>query len=74
PGVYPMLSEGNIFHRSYACDGFSLESHYENSIRKAEKKIIIGTPYYVQSKKLQDALISACRTGVKVILIVPRKS
>ncbi|MEC3795890.1 cardiolipin synthase [Bacillus velezensis] len=74
PGVYPALSEGNISHRTYASDGFSLESHYENCIRKAEKKIIIGTPYYVPSKKLQEALISACRKGVKVILIVPMKS
>lgn len=74
PEVYPPLPEGNISHRTYASDGFSLESHYETCILKAEKNIVIGTPYYVPSKRLQAALIAACRKGVKVTLIVPMKS
>ncbi|MBY8911745.1 cardiolipin synthase [Bacillus sp. YC2] len=72
--VFPQLPQGNISHRIYASDGFSLEKHYESCIKKAEEKIIICTPYYVPSKKLQEAIISACRKGVAVILMVPMKS
>lgn len=72
--IYPPLPQGNMSHRIYASDGFSLEKHYESCIKKAKEKIIICTPYYIPSKKLQEAIISACRHGVTVIIMVPMKS
>ncbi|MCY8499150.1 cardiolipin synthase [Bacillus atrophaeus] len=72
--VFPELPQGNISHTIYASDGFSLEESYLSHIRLAKQSIIICTPYYIPSKRLQQALLEARKNGVSVTLIVPMKS
>jgi len=45
----------------------SLTSH----LHRAEKSIVIVTPYFVATRKIRRNLIKAARRGVKVTLIVP---
>ncbi|MCP9297894.1 cardiolipin synthase [Bacillus halotolerans] len=74
PDVWPELPQGNIPHKIYATDGYSLEKTYLANIAQAKERITICTPYYIPTKPLQQALVKARKNGVDVTLIVPMKS
>ncbi|UQZ55403.1 cardiolipin synthase [Bacillus subtilis] len=74
PDVWPELPQGNISHKIYATDGYSLEKTYLANIAKAKERITICTPYYIPTKSLQQALVKARKNGVAVTIIVPMKS
>lgn len=42
-------------------------------LNKAKYSILIGTPYYIPGEKVQNAMLAACRRGVRVQLLVPLK-
>jgi len=52
----------------------SFERRYRKLIRNAKKEILIETPYFVPSVGIRRALRRALSCGVKVKLILPRKS
>ncbi|MDM5303623.1 cardiolipin synthase [Bacillus subtilis] len=72
--VCPDRPQGNISHKIYATDGYSLEKTYLANIAQAKKRITICTPYYIPTKPLQQALVKARKNGVAVTIIVPMKS
>ncbi|MCO4852721.1 cardiolipin synthase [Bacillus vallismortis] len=72
--VWPALPQGNISHKIYATDGYSLEKTYLANIEQAKERITICTPYYIPTKPLQQALVKARKNGVAVTIIVPMKS
>ncbi|CAN2251068.1 minor cardiolipin synthetase (phospholipase D family) [Bacillus subtilis] len=74
PDVWPELPQGNISHKIYATDGYSLEKTYVANIAQAKERITICTPYYIPTKSLQQALVKARKNGVAVTIIVPMKS
>lgn len=41
------------------------------AVRAAERRIVLGTPYFVPTRKLRKALHGALRRGVSVELVVP---
>lgn len=43
-------------------------------IRQAKKQILIETPYFLPDKKFREALKSAVKRNVEVIIILPKKS
>ncbi len=51
-----------------------IKRHYEKLIRKAQTEIVIETPYLIPGFKLRKALIDASKRGVKITLIIPRRS
>ncbi|MEI8202610.1 MAG: phosphatidylserine/phosphatidylglycerophosphate/cardiolipin synthase family protein [Bacteroidota bacterium] len=51
-----------------------IKRQYEKLIRKAQTEIIIETPYLIPGFKLRKALIDASNRGVKVSIIIPRRS
>ncbi|MGG1242350.1 hypothetical protein BSBH6_01183 [Bacillus subtilis] len=72
--VWPKLPQGNISHKIYATDGYSLENMYLANIEQAKDRLTICTPYYIPTKSLQQALVKARKNGVAVTIIVPMKS
>lgn len=44
-----------------------------HAISKAEKEIILTTPYYIPENSLQEMLVIAALSGIEVKLIVPKK-
>jgi len=50
------------------------EKNYKKLIRKAEKEIFIETPYFVPSRGIRRAIRLAIKRGIKVKLLLPKKS
>lgn len=48
------------------------ENIYLNMIRRANKSVYITTPYLIITWEMENALISAAKSGVDVVLITPR--
>ena len=71
---FPKLAKGEIRHQLVPSEGTLLEDTLFNLINKAEKSIIIGTPYFIPSKKVYTELLTAIKRGVNVTLIVPCKA
>lgn len=43
-------------------------------IRKAQREVIIETPYFLPGYFLRKAMIDACRRGVLITVVIPRRS
>ena len=70
---YPKLQKGSIEMRILPTDGVFLEEAFIDLIRQAKKEIIIGTPYFIPGRAIQDELIQAAKRGIFVRIIVPKK-
>jgi cardiolipin synthase A/B len=73
PGYFPKLEKGAFEHRFFPSEGFKIESQFVEFITNAKKSIFIGTPYFIPSKEVMDALIKALNRGVKVTVVSPQK-
>ncbi|MDZ5471773.1 cardiolipin synthase [Bacillus sp. 31A1R] len=71
---FPMLPKGQSRHQIIPSEGFYLEETFSGLIRKAEKSIMIGTPYFIPSTKILKDLLDALDRGVHITLLVPYKS
>ncbi|HEU5141022.1 MAG TPA: cardiolipin synthase [Bacillales bacterium] len=70
---YPKLEKGPVAFRLFPTDGAYLEKHFLNLIHGAKKSIVIGSPYYIPGRKVQQALLDARKRGVSVKLLMPLK-
>lgn len=71
---FPQLQKGMIRQQFVPTEGDSLEDLIATLIREAKQSIIIGTPYFIPSKKVFDHLQEAIRRGVSITVLVPFKS
>jgi cardiolipin synthase A/B len=67
----PELPKGTVPHQFVPSEAGFLEERYYNLIRNAKKSVIIGTPYFIPSKKLLHELIRAAKRGIKITIVVP---
>jgi cardiolipin synthase A/B len=51
-----------------------INKKFINLIKRADKEVLIETPYFLPGYFLRKALMDACRRGVDVTVIVPRHS
>lgn len=68
---FPPLAKGEIRHQFIPSEGNLLEATLHELINKAEKSIIIGTPYFIPSASIFAQLQRAIDRGVSLTLIVP---
>ncbi|WP_407269250.1 cardiolipin synthase [Radiobacillus sp. PE A8.2] len=54
-------------------EGGQLEQLFYTWINQAEQEILIGSPYFIPSKRIFNALVEAMQRNVKVKLLVPIK-
>ncbi|OZM56812.1 cardiolipin synthase [Lottiidibacillus patelloidae] len=74
PSYYPKLVSGKIPIKLQPTDGAHVEEIFLELFDKAKYSITIGTPYFIPGKRVQQALISKAKEGVKVTLLLPQKS
>ncbi|MFD6438611.1 cardiolipin synthase [Peribacillus sp. NPDC060186] len=74
PAYFPTLVPGTQAHQVIVTNGSHLEQTLTRLIKQAEKKIIIGTPYFIPSQTLFHELRSALARKVSVTIIVPEVS
>jgi cardiolipin synthase len=68
---FPESHDGSIRHQFIPTEAHGLEEKYIKLIQSAEDAIIIGTPYFIPSKKMVTELLKAEHRGVKITIIVP---
>lgn len=68
---FPELPKGKIQHQIMSTEAFQLEEMFIRLIQEAEKSIIIGTPYFIPSKKILKELLNAVQRGVHLTILVP---
>ncbi|RHW40228.1 cardiolipin synthase [Neobacillus notoginsengisoli] len=62
---------GDAEHQLLPTAGFMLEETCLELLKSARQKIVIGTPYFIPSKKLFAELIACLGRGVELSIIVP---
>jgi cardiolipin synthase A/B len=67
----PQQPKGSIPHQFVPTEVGFLEDKYLHIIQSAKKSIMIGTPYFIPSKKLINELIGAAKRGIKITIVVP---
>lgn len=70
-GYFPQLKKGPSRLCFHPYEGIHLERDLIELFKKAEKEIIIGSPYFVPSMEVFHALLDAINRNVKITLIVP---
>ncbi|WP_223702963.1 cardiolipin synthase [Sutcliffiella deserti] len=74
PNYYPPLAKGKSRHQLVPTNGRFLEDTFQGLIRRAQKSIIICTPYFIPNDELFDELLQALNRGVKVTILLPEKA
>lgn len=68
---FPNLVPGSQTHQISVTNGSDLEQTLIRIIQQAKREIIIGTPYFIPSPQLFQALRTALAKNVSLIVIVP---
>lgn len=71
---FPDLQKGTIRQQLVPTDGDSLQDLIVTLISEAKESLVIGTPYFIPSKKVFDQLREAIKRGVSVTVLVPNKA
>lgn len=71
---FPPLRKGAMKHRLLPTDGKYLEDEFIQLIKQAKQEIIIGTPYFIPSKKIMNSLLEAIKRGVQLTIIAPMQA
>jgi cardiolipin synthase A/B len=71
---FPDLPRGTIEHETIPSEGVFLEKKYLQLINSAQHLIMIGSPYFIPSRKIFLALRAALKRGVTIKILVPKKS
>lgn len=69
---FPPLQPGTIEHEITPSEGIFLENKYLQLINSAKHTIMIGSPYFIPSKSIYDALLAAIDRGVSIKVLVPK--
>ncbi|MFJ8246674.1 cardiolipin synthase [Peribacillus asahii] len=72
PHYFPPLSPGTQKQQLIVTDGSGVEGIFLDLIDQAKEKIVIGTPYFIPSKRLFNKLRQALHKGVALTIIVPK--
>lgn len=68
---FPLVLKGEIRHQLVPTEAHHLEKKYIGLIQKATESIMIGSPYFIPSKKIYHELIRVARLGISITIIVP---
>ncbi|RDY72342.1 cardiolipin synthase [Halobacillus sp. SY10] len=66
--------DGNHKMNILATDGVELEKEFAKMIDSAQREILIGTPYFIPTDKLQKGLKQAIDRGVELHIMIPMKA
>lgn len=66
--------KGKHPHQFVPTEGMFLQETYIDLIKQAKESIIIGTPYFIPSKRIMEELIFALQKGIHIQILVPETS
>ncbi|MBO8156595.1 MAG: cardiolipin synthetase [Bacillaceae bacterium] len=69
--IYETLPEDTRNVQVLATNGKRLEEHFLALINGAQGEILIGTPYFIPSQRLFNAMIRALKRGVMIKILLP---
>ncbi|TCP23016.1 cardiolipin synthase [Scopulibacillus darangshiensis] len=72
-GLFPSATTGSFDMTLVSTNGKHLEQPFIDHINKANKTLIIGSPYFIPSERLQEALLNRLDAGVKITILLPMK-
>ncbi|EST12412.1 phospholipase D-like domain-containing protein [Sporolactobacillus laevolacticus] len=70
---FPTVEKGPSQLTLIATDGKQIEDYFVEKLSSAKVSIVIGSPYFVPSKKLMDALMDRLSCGIKLTILLPKK-
>lgn len=70
---FPPVAKGPSPLTLIGTDGKQLETCFAEKLSSAQKSIVIGSPYFVPSKRLMEVLINRLDHGVKLRILLPMK-
>ncbi|MGP7817015.1 phospholipase D-like domain-containing protein [Niallia sp. 01092] len=71
---FPKQKKGKSRHQTIPSQGKYLEEVLSQLIRHAKSSLIIGTPYFIPSKKIMNELMFALKRNVSITLLLPKNS
>ncbi|MGD6831991.1 cardiolipin synthase [Sutcliffiella halmapala] len=71
---YPPLETGKSLHQFVPTNGGFLKETFIELLKKAQRSVIICTPYFIPDKQLFDELMKALGRSVKVTILLPDKA
>lgn len=69
---FPEQQAGPIEHEIIPSEAIMLEKTFLELISSAKETIMIGSPYFIPSPKIFNALLAAIKRGVAIKIIVPK--
>jgi cardiolipin synthase len=72
--LFSKNAPGDVSHQLIPTEAGQLEDIFVERIKAAKQSILIGTPYFIPSKKVFATLLEAIHRGVQLRVIVPAKS
>ncbi|MGF3105639.1 cardiolipin synthase [Rossellomorea sp. DUT-2] len=71
---FPPSEKGSITHQIFPTEGVNIEDFFKKFIDDAKEEVIIGTPYFIPTPILMEALSDALERGVTVRIIIPNNA
>ncbi|MFI8577059.1 cardiolipin synthase [Rossellomorea aquimaris] len=71
---FPPAEKGSITHQIFPTEGVNIEDFFKKFIDDAKEEVIIGTPYFIPTPILMEALSDALERGVTVRIIIPNNA
>ncbi|RBP04829.1 cardiolipin synthase [Rossellomorea aquimaris] len=71
---FPPAEKGSITHQIFPTEGVNIEEFFKKFIDDAKEEVIIGTPYFIPTPILMEALSNALDRGVIVRIIIPNNA
>jgi cardiolipin synthase A/B len=71
PAYFPKQAKGTVPHQFIPTEANLLEDIYMELIQSANESIMIGSPYFIPSKKLFHELLLAQKRGIQLTIVVP---
>ncbi len=68
---FPPAERGRCQHQIFPTEGVNIEEFFKKFIDEAREEVIIGTPYFIPTPILMEALCDALDRGVQVRIIIP---
>jgi cardiolipin synthase A/B len=72
--LFSKNAPGDVLHQLIPTEAGQLEEIFVERIKAAKTSILIGTPYFIPSKRVFATLLEAIHRGVRLRVIVPAKS
>lgn len=73
PEFFPPLEKGGSRLTLTGSSGKQIEALFAEKLQAAQSSIVIGSPYFIPSRKLMNVLLDRLENGVQLTILLPMK-